>query len=154
VAERVVDLDLGVRWNPGAPDAVLIAEDLGSAVLALRAHPSDTDPRWVLLRWNSSRAASIQGPNDEAISGHRLYRNGLDSVRWAGEVIDSRWIATLEEMNRVHPNHRPERFAGLRHFVILTKERVIEVVAPSIEVLRTEATSPLEAALLGARQGR
>jgi hypothetical protein len=147
VAERVVDLELGVVWDPNAPDAVLVAQDLGAAALALRADIDDADDRWVVLRWPSARAAVMEPPNDEAISGHRLYRQGLDRVRWAGEVLESEWIATLEWMNRVHPYHRPEMFEGLRHFVILTKEAAVEVVAPSQEILRVEATSAAQAAL-------
>jgi len=147
VAERVVDLELGTRWNPGAPDAVLLAQDIGAAVLALRAHMHDDDQRWVALRWPSARAAVMEPPNDEAISGHRLYRQGLDRIQWAGEVVDSEWIATSERMNRVHPHHRPERYANLRHFVLLTKEAVVEAIAPTLEVVRVEATSAGQAAL-------
>jgi hypothetical protein len=151
MAERVVELSVGVIWNPNAPHAALVATDLGPTVLSLRPRGDDPDQRWVVFRWPMSRAAVMEPPNDEAISGHRLYQVGLEGILWAAEVLDSRWIAQLEEQNRVHPYNRPGLFADLRHFLVLTKEVVVEVVAPSIEVLRLEGPSTVHAAASAAQ---
>jgi hypothetical protein len=152
MAERVVELPVGVVWNPNAPDAVLVVHDLGSTVLSLRPRGDDPDQRWVVLRWPQSRAAVMEPPNDEAISGHRLYQHGLKGILWAAEVLDSQWIARLEEQNRVHPYHSPGLFSDLRHFLIQTKARVVEVVAPSLEVLRLEGASAVHAAVSSTQQ--
>jgi hypothetical protein len=48
VDERVVPALAGVRWNPGAPDAVLVVADSGLAVLAVRPYPDDGDPDCVV----------------------------------------------------------------------------------------------------------
>lgn len=78
----------------------------------------------------------LHGPNDEARSGHRLWSHGLEDCLWAGEVLDSAWIARMERENRVHPRHSSERFGGLHHFVLLHKEGVCEVVAAGVRVHR------------------
>ena len=80
-------------------------------------------------------------PNDEAISGHRLYGSGLGDVLWAGVVRDSDAIRALEQQNRVHPYHDPSRFDGLTHHVVLLKECVVEVVAEGLSILRFEGTT-------------
>jgi hypothetical protein len=145
--ESVHSLDLGVTWEPNAPDAVLISDDHGRAILALQPHPGDDDERVVVLVWRRCRASRMEPPNDEAISGHRLYEKGLKDVHWLGEVTDSEWIADLERRNRVHRYHDPGRFDGLRHFVLPLKETTVEVVARSVEASRLVASSNAEAAV-------
>jgi hypothetical protein len=98
----------------------------------------------------SDRAACLTDPNDEAVSGHRLYRKGLSDVGWAGLVRDSQAIDALERQNRVHPNHDPSRFDRLNHHIVLLKERVAEVVAEAVEVRRVEGTT-LDAATAALR---
>ena len=146
VAEHVVPLDLGVEWQPNGPNAVLIASDYGPAVLALEPHFADADQRQVVLRWEPPRLTLSSPPNDEAITGHRLYSHGLSRVMWAGEVIGSALIQAMETQNRVHPRHDPARYAALSHHIVRTKEGVFEVVAESVTVERIEADTTLEAA--------
>ena len=87
MAERVVTLDLGVEWEPNAPQAVLLSDDSGRACLSLSPHPNDSDLRMVVIVWTGARAALMQPPNDEALSGHPLYGKGLAEVRWSGEAL-------------------------------------------------------------------
>jgi hypothetical protein len=145
MGERVVELDLGVTWSPGSPDAVLLASDLGPTFLMLRPHHDDRDRRWVVLRWEGVRLSVMQPPNDEAISGHRLFAKGLRGILWAAEVLESEWIADLERRNRMHPYHQPNRYRDLRHFLVLLKEDTVEVVAEAIQVVRIDASSSAEA---------
>lgn len=132
VAEHVVAFDLGVTWDPNAPAAALLARDQGSTVLRLAPNPADDDTRDVLLVWSGSCLARLEPPNDEALSGHRLYTAGLSRVLWAGEVIESSLIAELERRNRVHRQHDANRYGQLRHWIVLLKERTVEVVALSV----------------------
>jgi hypothetical protein len=78
----------------------------------------------------------MEPPNDEAISGHRLYDASLSRVLWAGEVENSALIAECERRNRVHPMHDAKRFAEYRHWIVRLKEDTVEVVARSVEVAR------------------
>jgi hypothetical protein len=136
VAERVAPVDLDTRWEPNAPAARLFAADEGETRLTLRAHPDDPDQRSVGLVWSGCLATRMEPPNDEAISGHRLYDLGMRDVLWLGEVFESELIADLEERNRVHPLHRAERYTDLRHWVAPLKECVVEVVGRSLRVER------------------
>lgn len=139
MAERVVGVGFTIRWDPNAPDAVMISNDLGRTVLAVRAHPDDdTDQRNVTFVWNGVESATLSAPNDEAISGHRLWHNGLSEVLWMGVVEGSALRSDLKRQNSVHPRHDPARFESLEHYIVLLKECVAEVVASSVEVHRLD----------------
>jgi hypothetical protein len=142
VSPTVQSLDLGVRWEPNAPAAVLVAHDDGGARLELRAHRADPDQRSVVLTWRGCRSTRMEAPNDEAIGGHPLFRVGLGHVLWAGEVLDSPLVAELEERNRAHVRHDERRYATLRHWILPLKEVVVEVVAEQLAVARVEAPAP------------
>jgi len=111
-----------------------------------RPRTDDTDQRRIAIVWDPCSCRSDAAPNDEAISGHRLYGKGLNGVLWAAEVLDSEWIADLERWSRVHPFHDPQRFSELRHFVVLLKECTVEVVSPAVAVRRVSAASALAGA--------
>ena len=139
MVERVEVLDLGVVWDPNAPEAILASNDLGRTVLALNPRNDDVDQRCVVLVWTgTARSARLSDPNDEAISGHRIHREGLNGLLWAGQVRDSETISRLEQQNRVHPGHNPARFKGLVHHVVLLKEGAAEVVASTLSVRRLD----------------
>jgi len=141
MAEQVVALDLGVTWDPNAPDALLLSDDFGKTVLALNPHHDDPDRRCVVMVWSGAHSACLADPNDEAISGHRLYESGLSKVLWAGVVRNSEVIRALEMQNRVHPSHDPSRFESLVHHVVLLKECVAEVVAKEVTIQRLEGST-------------
>ncbi len=141
MAEQVVALELGVKWDPNAPEALLLSDDMGRTVLALQAHHDDSDARCVVLVWSSVHSARMADPSDEAISGHRLYPLGLSEVLWVGSVQHSRDVQALETQNRVHPLHDPSRFERLTHYVVPLKECVVEVIAAEMTVHRSEGTT-------------
>ncbi|TRD00819.1 hypothetical protein FJV76_19555 [Mesorhizobium sp. WSM4303] len=72
-------------------------------------------------------------PNDEVISGHRLYGLGLRPYS-AFEVLNSSWIASFEKANRVHPSHRPELFSGYRHMILTFHDSTLEFIAEGFSV--------------------
>ena len=135
MAEHVVAVNLGVVWEPNAPDAVLVASDHGETTLRVRARSDDVDQRDVVVAWQRPRMSSIGWPNDEASNGHRLWDRGLKDVLWIGEVIESELIAEMNRRNRIaFPNTPPQ--TGQHHWIVLTKDETIEVVAESVEVRR------------------
>jgi hypothetical protein len=141
VTEHVEEWKPGVTWEPSVPDAVLLSRDDGRAVLALNAQDDDPDQRSVVFVWTGVKAASMGGPNDEALAGHRLYERGLRDVLWVGVVRDSEFLDQLEKQNRVHPGHNPEQFAGLTHHVFPLKESTVEVVARQVRVNRIDGST-------------
>jgi hypothetical protein len=147
MTEQVVQSLAGIRWDPNSPAAVLIVTDAGLAALALRPHPADTGDACVVLVWSGMQEATMGAPNDEALPGHRLYERGLAELTWAGVVEHSERIARLEQGNRIHPRHGPERFSRLQHYILPLKEDVVEVIAETVTVQR-QPEPPLRAASL------
>ncbi len=146
MCERVTEWDTEISWEPNNPEAVLVATDGSYAALGLKPHFDDEDQRCVVLLWRSPCFAELGSPNDEALPGHRLYKKGLASIRWAGIVLPSELVARLERQNRVHPRHDPSRFKDLVHYVLPLKECVVEVVACSASLERYEGP-PARAAI-------
>ena len=136
MAERVVPWDAGCRWEPNAPDAVMAISDASRAALAVNAHFDDANQDCVVFIWSGTSAAIMGSPNDEALSGHRLYQHGLSDLPWAGQVEQSEWVADLERQNLGHPHHDAARFARLIHFILPLKEGTVEVVAEKVTVVR------------------
>ena len=137
--ERVVPVLPGVEWEPNEPRAVLVQDDRGRACLALAAHFADPDDRCVVFVWTGCHRVVMGSPNDEALDRHRLYGTGLQELLWTGEVEGSSWIEELAAMAARPP---------AKHYVVPTKEAVIEVVADDIAVLRLDgptADAALEA---------
>jgi len=47
----------------------------------------------------------------------------------AFEVRNSSWICKINQMNRVHPYHKDEFFADMRHFILSFHDSIFECVA-------------------------
>ncbi|CCV07736.1 conserved hypothetical protein [Mesorhizobium metallidurans STM 2683] len=130
--------------SAGAPLPHVFADEgkLLIGYLANRPEPSfdGTNPRSVspttgnlsvaILTAEPYLALQFGPPNDEAISGHRLYGLGLRPYS-AFEVLNSSWIASLEEANRAHPSHVPELFSEYRHFILTFHDSTLEFIAES-----------------------
>lgn len=165
--ERVERLDIGLVCDVGVPYPVLVQSDertflafrlgrrgSGTSSTIQVVVPAAAEPTRVgVIEFVGCRLASMGLPNDEALSGHRLWRRGLREVGYhsAGEVFNSSLVRDLEQGNRVHPRHQPAFFTSLRHFVFTFKECTFECVAtgllayvtfdPLPRVLQTLATS-------------
>jgi hypothetical protein len=149
MTERVEPLDLGVEWDPNNPSAVFMSDDAGHGLLALRPHLRDTDQRSVVLQWEGVLYAQVGGPNDEALHEHPLHAKGLADLMWAGVVTESALAASLRGMWS-ETVWSAEGFVPRQvvHFVILTKEELVEVLASKVEVTRKEGSTRQAAAAL------
>ena len=140
--DRVVELSDLPQSSVGAPcPVVLAAEHLLSVGFFVEDTPSDWDGTSVrvvgpdslgepaaVVRFERPYASFFGPPNDEAFSGHPLAARGLEPYG-AFEVVNSSWVRSFERMNSVHPYHRSERFAALRHFVLSFHDTTFECVA-------------------------
>ena len=124
----VTPIEIGLTWEPNAPDAVLVSGDNSIAVLALNANVDDPSREAVVFTWAGCQGARLEPWNDEGILDHPLWGDGLKDVHWIGELASSYW---LDE----HPGSAG-RDNGLRHFVLPLKECVIEVLADSFSISR------------------
>ncbi len=149
--EVVRPVDLGIRWDMGAPLPHLLQAE-GRAFLAF--YLPDSEPGWDgtmvqvvdpaspasasigIVTWSPCRVAVLGPPNDEAITGHRLWERGLRDIEpySAAEVLNSAWIASHERANRVHRRHNPQRYASLRHYVLLFHDSTFECLVEGYTV--------------------
>jgi hypothetical protein len=117
--------------------------DWDGSTIRMVEQDSEGEPMAV-LKVPLCRAHLFGPPNEEAISGHRLAKLGLEPFS-AFEVLSSAWIADLEHANRVHPYHHASQYAGLRHFIFTFHDSVLEFIAEDFEVRLT--LSPLRETL-------
>jgi hypothetical protein len=141
LSEHVEQIDLGVLWSSISDPFVL--QHLFRAALVVRPHSDNVDRRLVVITIEGCDGVVVGPPNDEARSGHRLAAAGLSSCAWSGEVVNSRWIESLTRVNSVHPSHRPEMFANLRHWILLFKETTAECIGTQLDIGRATSISEL-----------
>lgn len=147
-------IDLGLRWNTGAPLPHLISDGSRAFIVCLADQPSpDWDGTYVTVVSPADARASLLvvielrgcaeirfgGPNDEAIAGHPLHGKGLDGYR-AHEVVNSAWIEDAIRVNSVHPHHSDAPFRRLHHYVLAFHDEMLEALADGIEARLTEGT--------------
>lgn len=127
----VQPIDLGVTWAPNSALPLFFASDEDKAELWLHPEWDDADQSWIVLHWVGFSAAQLMPYNDEVRHLHPLAERGLMDILWAGEVTNSDW---LEEVSAaVYLANRP----SLRHFVVLLKDNMVEVVATGVTVERS-----------------
>lgn len=140
------ELDLGVRWDVGAPLPHLVANGLRAAIICRAAVEDPTwDGTWTrmaspadtaeaeLIRIDITGYASVRmgAPNDEALHGHPLYGRGLVGYH-ANEIHNSAWLEQHIRVNSVHPAHRDEPWRQLRHILLAFHDEMIEVLCRDI----------------------
>lgn len=106
-----------------------------------------------MIIWTGTHSATMSGPNDEAISEHRLYDRGLKDALWAGRVHDSRATHDLARMKHSDPHRDSSPVGSLTHHVLPLKEAVVEVIAQSFTIARAGDTTA-EAAITTLRGGQ
>lgn len=86
------------------------------------------DEAVVVVTFERCDTFKFGSPNDEAISGHPLYENGLTPYS-IFKVINSSWIEELEVMNSVHRRHDKKRYDSLNHYIFVFHDSTFECVA-------------------------
>jgi hypothetical protein len=144
--DEVVELRELPQSSVGAPCPIVLA---GEHSLSLFYFVQNTPPGWdgstvrvvspasaeepaAIVRFSRPTASMFGPPNDEAFKGHPLATRGLQPYG-AFEVHDSSWIRSLERMNSVHPQHRPEHFVSYRHFILAFHDTTFECVATGFD---------------------
>lgn len=146
--ELVISLEDVPPCDPGAPMPMVVSDGWTTWLTYHFAGHSDNR---ALVTFEGVDSVLFGGPNDEALSGHRLANNGLRPYAFQ-EVLRSSWIADRERENSVHERHEPGWHARLRHFVFTFHDETFECLAWSYAVGATESTHP--AALLTQRPGK
>ena len=77
--------------------------------------------------------------NDEIIEGHPLNGKGLSA--WGSFVVkNSPWIQELEAVDRVHPQHDPDRWRKSQHYLLSFKDQMFEAIAQDLQQVGVFAT--------------
>ena len=157
--DKVIELENVPQSSVGSPLPIILSDE-HRILLAYMAQdtPSDWDGSYVhtvnpitsdeplaLVEFSSYSSFMFGAPNNEAFEGHPLASRGLQPYG-AFQIENSSWIRQLERMNSVHPYHKPERFARLKHFIFAFHDSTFECVAESFIVSEHEGS--LESLLL------
>jgi hypothetical protein len=146
--DRLQELTSLPPLDSGAPLPSLVTDDshlLLAYMVSQHDSPSDgAQPRLVsasspdkqiaIVRFQTPYGHSFGPPNDEALAGHPLSSHGLKPYSWF-EVLESSWIQSLQEMNSVHPRHRPESFKTYHHYIATFHDSTFECVARGFGVI-------------------
>ena len=146
--EHAVPLDFPVRWDTGAPLPHVIQNDYKTFLTFYIREP---DPDWdgsyvtvrnpgdgsveslALVEFFRCSSAKLGSPNDEVFEGHPLSGKGLDGYT-AQRIVNSKWLAELEAINRVHRCYDPALRRKLNHYVFWFHDTTFECVAESFRV--------------------
>jgi hypothetical protein len=146
--EHAVPFDLGVQWDVGAPLPHLLTSGLRTL---LAFYLSEPDPQWdgtyvrvvdpsdeqpaslALVEFVACSAVKMGPPNDEVIHAHPLYGRGLAAYQPL-TVVNSRWIAELIAINRVHEQFSAAHWEGQHHFLFPFHDETVEAVARDVRL--------------------
>lgn len=144
---EVKKVNTNIQIDIGAPTPTLLSNE---HEVYLTFYVQIIDPNWdgttVNIRESSDEGiATIKftkyaqfkfgNPNDEAITGHPLYKYGLQAYS-IQEVINSNWIEELKRMNSVHPHHKDSSFELYKHFIFFFHDRCFEIVCEKFEEIQ------------------
>jgi hypothetical protein len=145
--DHVVPIKDIPQSSVGAPIPVVLSDEFVTVVAFYLQKTSDdwdgTSIRIVsketegeplaLVRFSCCYASMFGPPNDEAFAGHPLADRGLGPYG-AYVVENSSWIRRLEQMNSIHPSHKPRRFWERKHYVLSFHDSTFECVADDYTV--------------------
>ncbi len=133
--DKVVELDLGYTPEAAISGAVLVQTEQSTFLTfnAMRKVGQRREPAGsALVEFPFCQCTLFGYPNDEALPGHPLYSNGLDSGGYGiYEVLNPSWPKRLEAQNRVvFPDAAP--YSSPRHFIITFHDNTFECLADDI----------------------
>jgi hypothetical protein len=141
-------LEFPVKWDAGCPLPHLLCNDY-KALLAFilrrpepgsdessveTVSPADEKARSLaLVDFTPSISAKLGSPNDEVFHGHPLEGRGLDSYT-AQKVVNSRWLAEIEAINKVHHCYDPLFWREWNHYIFWFHDTTFDCIAKSFKV--------------------
>jgi hypothetical protein len=137
--DTVVWYDIGVVPEAAISGAYLLqSEDdsflLFNAMRESRARKDEyVDAGIALVTIELCSVTKFGYPNDEALPGHPLYKQGLDLHGYGVcEVLNSSWISQLTEQNRVSFPNTPK--SDQHHWIFMFHDSTFECIARALKV--------------------
>ena len=146
--QYAVPLDFPVKWDAGAPLPHLFVNDYRTYLTFYVAEP---DPNWdgrhvkvkdpgsgltellALVEFKRCRCARLGAPNDEVLEGHPL--SGRGQVAYTAQLVkNSRWLAEIEEINKVHRLYDPSHWRRCNHYIFWFHDTTFDCIAESYSV--------------------
>lgn len=158
--ETALPCEWEVPWNTGAPLPHLISSGMRTYLMYIA---NEHDPNWdgsystlmrtsdphriALVEFTGCYAFQFGGPNDEVANGHPLWGRGLEYYS-AHVIANSRWLAAMEQINKVHPSYQPAQWSVLKHYLLFFHDESFECLARgyTIEVLQDSLEHVVEIA--------
>jgi len=146
--EYAEPLAFPVQWDIGAPLPHLFSNgrqtfltfyvhqpdpNWDGSYVTIKSPSDGTDELLALVQFERCLSVRMGDPNDEVHEGHPLYGKGLRGYT-AQLVRNSRWLAELEAVNRVHRCYDPQLWKSLSHYVFWFHDETFECVARAFEV--------------------
>jgi hypothetical protein len=147
-AEYAIPLDFPVKWDIGAPLPHVVQNDWETFLtfyvrvaniawdgtyVTLKSPGSGEVESLALVEFLGCISARLGTPNDEVFEGHLLAGKGMDGYT-AQQVVNSRWLAELEAINKVHHCYNPDCWRKRKHFVFWFHDKTFECIAESFKV--------------------
>jgi hypothetical protein len=101
--------------------------------------PDSDGERVAIISFKRCIAHMFGPPNDEAFEGHPLAKFGLHP-HGVFRIENSSWVRTLEQMNAVHPHHKPETILSLSHYIFAFHDSTFECIASAYKIDVHEAS--------------
>lgn len=148
----VLEYNIGCEPSPSVP-AETVLQDGWKTYLLFYAVSKSKDADGYLddlgvavLECKDCVSAKFGYPNDEGLSEHPLYNDGIsDSTTSILEVVESSWISEVDgqrinSANRIWGNRgiKPDwiKDSASKHFIVLLKEKTFECLATDLVVER------------------
>jgi hypothetical protein len=142
--EHAIPLEFPVMWETGAPMPHLVRNDyncfltfLAEEHYAALAESNGTQDEMgetlALVEFVHCISAKLGSPGDEVFDGHHLSGKGIELYS-AQEIVNSRWLEELENINRVHSNYVSARWKNLHHYLLWFHDTTFECIAESFKV--------------------
>jgi hypothetical protein len=141
-ADTVTALDVGLYPERDAPEPTLL-QSRERAILVFAATARDERAVTAVAEFTGCLATRFGYPDDEALPGHPLYRNGLRCYL-VSEVLHSSWLRQVYQQHLSVFPHDPAW--EQRHFVITLHRSTFECLAENINI--TVTNDPHHIALL------
>ncbi|WP_143479649.1 hypothetical protein [Aquipseudomonas alcaligenes] len=146
MAQRIIPYSIGCEPSPSVPAETLLQDGWSAFLLFFAVSQTASSSGYLedlgvaVLECIGCVATKFGYPNDEGLSEHPLYTQGLSSsASSVVEVADSQWVKEVENQmyestKRIRGSFAAKSSNTLRHFVICLKELTFECIANELSV--------------------
>lgn len=133
---KLLEIKTDFQINVGAPEPIILSNE-SKLILAFyidRVNSEKEEEEIILLNFKKFLKYRSGMPGNETISGHPYYKLGMDSFSFY-ELIDSDLIQELQSIASVHPNHNPNSWSNVHHYILTFHDSMFECVAEGFEII-------------------